>query len=653
MKDDTFFPQEVQSNPEKTDYLNLYLSYFQGREDYFACQGPEYYFPINLRLNEEYLSKHIEGLATFGIYVLTSTNMSHLFCLDVDIPKSELDSVDYQNAKVKFAYLKDKLLFLLDSLTDLLRIPRSSLLLEDTGGRGYHIWLFFSRPLEGNLALDFLQALKERAAFDFEFFPKQATLTPTRRFGNLIKLPLGIHQKYGLRSKFFIVSEEKPVYLNSFYDNMAHLASTTRIDSDKATKSIKKQCKHLTTFQPSTHPERLVQEERKLFEQDFEFLFNNCHALKKLKAKAEAGLKLSRVEAFNLANLLLSVKNGRNLLLELVKTSYGRSFNPSTTQSEIDSILPLHPSSCARLIQQHICPGYCSDDIRRRNEDALLPNTNPIALWLMPNKSEPCIAPKEILREISLPSNIINAYWKLKKYHRDEDVGFYDEFDFKYFEANLYTYSKYIARAFENEEEIPLIGHLGLRLPKKLDENNQMHYRPMVHSSVFDLVVAQSVFNVVGRIIEHEFHESSYGYRMEVNDPASESIFIDWREHYPRFRGKTLAWLRQSNIKYYICCDIQGFYDHVGHKLLFEQLKGVVPNGYVFHTVERIVRSYSFEEDGLHGLPQGPAYARILANLYLNDFDREISRSSTGYLRYVDDLFLFFENREGAEAGLR
>jgi hypothetical protein len=51
-------------------------------------------------------------------------------------------------------------------------------------------------------------------------------------------------------------------------------------------------------------------------------------------------------------------------------------------------------------------------------------------------------------------------------------------------------------------------------------------------------------------------------------------------------------------------------------------------------------------------LPQGPAYSRVLANLYLNDFDKEMAKSSSAYLRYVDDLFLFFETKEEAETGL-
>ena len=220
MKDEVPFFHETQAESEINDYLKLYLSYFHGREDYFACQGTAHYFPINFELNVDYLSRHIEGLATFGI-MSCSAGTCHSFCLDIDIPKHELDSIDYRNEKSKFAYLKTKLFSLMDALADLLDIPKSDMLLEDTGGRGYHIWLFFSEALEGYIALDFLDVLRESAAFDFEFFPKQATLAQTRRFGNLIKLPLGIHQKYGLRSKFFVISEQEPAYLDSVYDNLA------------------------------------------------------------------------------------------------------------------------------------------------------------------------------------------------------------------------------------------------------------------------------------------------------------------------------------------------------------------------------------------------------------------------------------------------
>jgi len=68
--------------------------------------------------------------------------------------------------------------------------------------------------------------------------------------------------------------------------------------------------------------------------------------------------------------------------------------------------------------------------------------------------------------------------------------------------------------------------------------------------------------------------------------------------------------------------------------------------------VERVVRGYEAEPGEGRGLPQGPAYARLLANLYLNDFDRTVQEDTAAYFRYVDDFFLVFDSYASAERGL-
>ena len=147
-----------------------------------------------------------------------------------------------------------------------------------------------------------------------------------------------------------------------------HLASITKISPNKARESVKTRCKNLRDGGPAPHPERLVAEGRRLYEQDFEFLFGNCQALKKLKTKAEAGFQLSRVEAFNLANLLLSVRNGSDLLLELIRNSYGQSFNPSTTQKETSGDCPFirhHASaSFSKASAQAIAPRRSEEETK-------------------------------------------------------------------------------------------------------------------------------------------------------------------------------------------------------------------------------------------------------------------------------------------------
>ena len=638
--------------PVIDSYSRDYLSLFKGREDYFACQGPDYYYPIKQPFSSYYLRQHLEGWATFGVYVLTSDSRCYFICIDIDIPKSELTSTDFTDRDKKYSHLKERLLRFQELFVKKYNMSENAILYEDTGGRGYHVWLFFSDGLDGEAAVAFHEIIKKQLPFDFEFFPKQSRIGERRKFGNLVKLPLGIHQKYSSRSVFFQLVHEEPQYLDSVVDNMKHLRQIAKLSSKELNIIIKEHSDiNGAAGINKVYPDDLRHEQRVLYRQDFQFLFDHCSALRNLKIKAEKGLQFSRPEVFHLANLLLSVENSHDLILQLIRDSFGINFSADITQKEIAGIMPLYPSSCATLIRDGICDDYCSDEIRRRDLDPLLPNTNPSSLWLtrIP-KTKTTVT--QAINEIADAENVVRAYWRLKKYHRDEDVGFFDQFDFEHFEANLDVYSKYIGQSLRNHERIPLIGYLTINIPKKIDENNQMKYRPMAYSSVFDQIIIQAIFNIVGPIMEVEFQEYSYGYRLNVGDTTSDNIFNDWREYYPRFRSKALSNLRKPEIGYYICCDIKGFYDNVVHKILIEQIRGIVSDPYIFEIIQNFIKLYSFDEIGSTGLPQGPAYSRVLANLYLNDFDKEMAKSSSGYLRYVDDLFLFFETKEEAEAGL-
>ncbi len=129
--------------------LVLYLQLFKGREDYFAQQGEDWYFPIPKTLDEFYLRRHLNGDATFGLYVLNRESYCHLVCIDIDIPKTDLGEVDFVNQVEKNAYLKDKLDAVLEALSGPLVVPPKSILLEETGGRGYSCMGFFLRTSSG------------------------------------------------------------------------------------------------------------------------------------------------------------------------------------------------------------------------------------------------------------------------------------------------------------------------------------------------------------------------------------------------------------------------------------------------------------------------------------------------------------------------
>jgi len=631
----------------------IFLSFFKGREDHFALQGDDDYRPINQPLSEQYLEKHFNGFVTFGIYVLTKSSQCNFICIDIDIPKNKLDDIKFKDQKKKYIHLKDKLLIFQKNITEKLNIEKNSILFEDTGGRGYHIWVFFEEAITGKDARKLYHILKTDTDLDFEFFPKQSNLTEKRNYGNLIKLPLGIHQKYNRRSTFFTISDSSKLTILPWEKNFVHLQSIKKVKKSNVEQIIKNNEALLEKEAIlEIKNEKVPQGGRIYYKDDPNFLFENCRALNQLKNRAENNIKLTHAEMFHFANVILSIPNTEESLIDIIRKSYGENFNQPYTMREINLIKEFHPTSCNKLIQEGICDGYCNKTIEEQNSDPLLSNTTPLSFWLTPIKRKSTIKDEELIDSISDVKNIKNAYYKLKKYHNYEDALFFDEFDFEQFENNLDTYAQYISLYFQQKEEIPFLGYLEVNFPKKVNENKEMQYRQMAYSTIFDQVIIQSIFNVISIIFEENFQDSSYGYRFNTNSLNADDIFRDWREYYPQFRNKVLKKNRKSEIKYRLSCDISKFYDNIKHDILIQQIQKYITDDYIFATVKRIVELYKYDKKTKKGLPQGPAYARILANLYLNEFDKEVSQYVSGYYRYVDDIFLFFRDEKDAENGL-
>ncbi|MEE9225930.1 MAG: reverse transcriptase domain-containing protein [Bacteroidota bacterium] len=632
--------------------LGLYLKLFRGREDYFAQQGEDWYFPVPKALDEIYLNRHLEGDATFGLYVLNRESCCHLVCIDIDIPKSDLGEVDFANPSEKHGYLKHKLDAVLEALSGTLGVPPESILLEETGGRGYHIWVFFSGPVQGRTAVTFGKMLNARLDFEIEFFPKQGRLTPNRKYGNLIKLPLGIHQKYGSRSSFFCLSSQGLQAISGIAENLAHLRVLVPLDPEVLDRSIAAFAKELPLQDEAPTPMIRPDQQRPQFEGDSATLITQCTAMHNLRARAEAGSRLSHSEAFHFADVMLSVPDGVDIVHDTMRLSFAADYDRNRAQNEIERIMPLYPPSCLTLVRKGVCPRYCKESVRKRNEDPLVSGTTPCSVWLRRMPAKPITDAENLVNRIGAAENLKRAFFQLRQYHEHEDALFFDPFDFEHFEGRLDANCAILAKALRDRSEIPFVRYMPVSVPKKINEAQELEYREMSYSTVYDQAPIQAIFNVVAPIVESEFQSTSYGYLWNADTGSPYRIFEDWREAYPRFRNDIMAALERHPNGFHVCFDIKGYYDHVDHSILLEQLRKFIPDTYVYQMIERRVRAYTFTTQGGCGLPQGPAYARLLANLYLNDFDTFAGQVATAYFRYVDDFVLVFESEKDAEQGL-
>ena len=78
-------------------------------------------------------------------------------------------------------------------------------MLEFSGRKGYHVWIFFEPTIQAEYAQKLVKARLNRIGSNrHEVFPKQTELNASRKFGNLVKLPLALHRVSGKRSEILM-----------------------------------------------------------------------------------------------------------------------------------------------------------------------------------------------------------------------------------------------------------------------------------------------------------------------------------------------------------------------------------------------------------------------------------------------------------------
>lgn len=187
------------SNNVKNDeeIVKIIRDLFIVRDDCFPMQKEDVneYTVIKGHFSDEIIRSHLRGSLTAGSFQIDpKTNKVKWICFDFD---GEL-SVEFEKAKQLYNRLKDK---------------GYNPLLEFSGRRGYHIWLFVE-PVDAALARKFAHQAAEGIEVS-EIFPKQDRIKENQ-FGGQVKIPLGVHRVSHKRSclfndKLIILSDSKSV----------------------------------------------------------------------------------------------------------------------------------------------------------------------------------------------------------------------------------------------------------------------------------------------------------------------------------------------------------------------------------------------------------------------------------------------------------
>jgi len=156
--------------------------------------------------------------------------------------------------------------------------------------------------------------------------------------------------------------------------------------------------------------------------------------------------------------------------------------------------------------------------------------------------------------------------------------------------------------------------------------------------TALDRLIQQAVAQALSPLWEHTFSERSYGFR----PGRSAHMAIEQARRYV-----------EDGHTYVVDIDLSKFFDRVNHDRLMMRLAARIRDKRVLKLIRAYLDSGALvggviERTG-EGTPQGGPISPLLANIVLDELDKELERRGLCFVRYADDVAIYVRTPKAAE----
>lgn len=174
-----------------------------------------------------------------------------------------------------------------------------------------------------------------------------------------------------------------------------------------------------------------------------------------------------------------------------------------------------------------------------------------------------------------------------------------------------------------------------LFIPKK---NNQ--WRELGVPCIRDRIVQQALLQVLYLLMEKEFEPSSFAYRPGLSHLMAVRRVAHWRD---------------LGYDWVLDADIVKYFSNIDHSRLIDEVDERLDAPWVLELVRAWVEVGVLTKAGIvlpqKGVPQGAVISPLLANIYLDDFDRRLGDLDHKLVRFADDFVVLSKSRRRLLAG--
>ena len=156
--------------------------------------------------------------------------------------------------------------------------------------------------------------------------------------------------------------------------------------------------------------------------------------------------------------------------------------------------------------------------------------------------------------------------------------------------------------------------------------------------TVVDRLVQQAILQVLEPLLDPSFSASSFGFRP---GRGAHDALHQAREYVAD--GREIV----------VDLDLEKFFDRVNHDVMMSRLARRIGDKRLLRIIRRFLAAgmmqYGVSTERHEGTPQGGPLSPLLANLLLDDLDKELERRGHRFCRYADDCNIYVRSQAAGE----
>ncbi|MHB8092712.1 MAG: group II intron reverse transcriptase/maturase [Syntrophales bacterium] len=162
--------------------------------------------------------------------------------------------------------------------------------------------------------------------------------------------------------------------------------------------------------------------------------------------------------------------------------------------------------------------------------------------------------------------------------------------------------------------------------------------RPLGIPTVLDRLIQQAIAQVLSPIFDPGFSDSSFGFR-----PGRSA-------HHAVYKAREYI---RAGYRIAVDMDLSKFFDTVNHDVLMLRVARKVRDKRVLRLIGKYLRAGVMVQGRLQetplGVPQGGPMSPLLANIILDDLDKELEKRGHRFARYADDFIVLVKSPQAGE----